>query len=88
MIEVVLWIGGVAAIFWLAHWYIEVYTPRKHMREAIRETGAMMGRRPPRRAHVPPRPMPAPAAAAPYAPPLPTPERRDFIPDGPKSDDD
>jgi hypothetical protein len=54
MVEVLLYVGGFALLFGLVHWYIEVYTPRKHMREAIREVEAWRG-------HVPPRPLPAPA---------------------------
>lgn len=29
-------------VFWLVSWYICVYTPRKHMREAIQEATAIM----------------------------------------------
>jgi hypothetical protein len=38
----------ILALFALLHWYFEVCTPRKHMREAIAETNLRVGRRPPR----------------------------------------
>lgn len=37
----ILWALGSIALVALGIWYIEVYTPRKHMREAIREADAM-----------------------------------------------
>lgn len=44
MLEVLIGVASFAALFALAYWYFEVYTPRKHMREAIIEVNAMMAR--------------------------------------------
>lgn len=37
-------IGG--AIFGLIYWWVEVYTPKQHMKQAIREANEMMKRYP------------------------------------------
>jgi hypothetical protein len=58
------WIVGVAALSWVLYWYIEVYTPRKHWREAEAEATAILGFRPP---NYPPRP----PSAEPFDMPLP-----------------
>lgn len=34
-------VGGFVVFFGLAYWYIEVYTERKHWREACEEVAAM-----------------------------------------------
>jgi hypothetical protein len=40
--EALIYIGLIVVFFALAYWYIEVYTVRKHWREAIEETNAAM----------------------------------------------
>ena len=52
----------ILAAFAVLHWYFEVYTPRKHMREAIAETDALFDltygpgwRERAKRGHIPPR---------------------------------
>lgn len=32
-------IGGVGVLVWALWWWLEVYMPRKHMREAIQQVG-------------------------------------------------
>jgi hypothetical protein len=46
--EAILWVVGTVALLWLAYWYFEDYTPRKHMREAIADADAIMGKYYPR----------------------------------------
>jgi len=41
MYQALAFIAGFAAIFIIAYWYIEVYTARKHWREAQQEVAAM-----------------------------------------------
>jgi hypothetical protein len=65
MRDALLVIGGIAAVFALAYWYIEVYTTRKHWREAVEETDAQFDREygpgwrgRAKRRQIPPREMP------------------------------
>lgn len=66
----------VVAVFCVAHWYFEVYTTRKHWREAVAETDAQFDaeygvgwRDRAKRGHIPPRqlpPTPSPMADMTY----------------------